>query len=141
MTPFSHSPNYAHAHKYALIESKIDACEKVLDELETSKQVLKEHILAKRKPPLRDLKPLIEIFEAYPVGMVDYPTVNQKVCLSLADGFLLVAKSTVLNLFHGLESMNLGVFDEVLELLEKALGVLFDCHALVESKVVPKKKH
>ncbi|AYQ34946.1 hypothetical protein [Runella sp. SP2] len=141
MTPFSHSPNYAHAHKYALIQSKIDAFEKVLDELETVRQILQGYILAKKRPILRDLKPLIEAFDAYPVGMVDYPTVPQKVCLSLADGSLLIAKSMALLLFHGLDVISLDVLNAIEEHLSEALGTLFDCYALVEDKVVPKKKH
>lgn len=140
MSPFSHSPNYGHAHKYALIESKIDACEKVFDELVTVRQILQEHITAKRKPPVKDLKSLIGAFDVYPVGMVDYPTINQSVLLSWADGALLMAKALCLRVFYGLDPVGMAVYDVVGELLEKSLDALCDCHTLVESKVVPKKK-
>lgn len=140
MTPFSHSPNYAHAHKYALVESKIDACQKVFDELATAKQILQGCIIAKRKPAVKDLKPLIDAFGAYPLGMVDYPTNNQSVLLSFADGALLMAKALCLRVFYGMDEVNEGSYNVAGELLEKTLDALCECHTLVESKVFSKDK-
>lgn len=129
-----------HTYKYAIIEGKIQAIQKILDESATLLVLLNSCERAKKRPRLKYLAPLAAAFDGYLVGMVEYPTVNQKVLLSRADGLILTAKSDMLEMYHGQIPIDSSLIDLINSELGRALSDLWECYVLVEDKVIPTKK-
>lgn len=140
MKMLSDAPNKMHSYKYAVIEDKILAVEKLMDESMSLKAILKGYEKSRKKPLIKELRPLMAAFESYSIGMVDYPTVSQKIYLTLADADVMMARVIYLKMFHGWMGVNGDDLNLIDTHIENALGNLWECYTLVESKVIPKEK-